>query len=306
MNVSNVYDLPQPYYEAVRNPRLTAPRTISVTELIKPPQMLALEYQHREELTVDASDMIHRFFGTAVHHWLDHHAGEALSENTLIFEHDGWTITGTPDHAEWLGHGDGVLTDWKTTTVRALGYDRPEWTEQVNLYAHLMRLNRMRIDDVQVWAFLKDWDKGKLREPDYPRAPLCRVPLDLWDAATAHEFMLERLQMHREALEDGVYAPCTPQERWQKGGWAVTKHGNERASYVALDRNEALTWAEGKTKDKPGTWDDWYRVQYRPGEPLRCQSYCDVAQFCGQWEKDREGTLEEQLRASIHALSDPA
>jgi hypothetical protein len=30
MNVSNVYDLPQPYYEAVRNPRLTAPRTISV------------------------------------------------------------------------------------------------------------------------------------------------------------------------------------------------------------------------------------------------------------------------------------
>lgn len=295
VNVSNVFGLPEPYYAAVREPRQAEPRTISVTELIQPPQMLALKYRHRHELVADASDMIHTFFGTAVHHWLDHHAGDdALSENKLTFEHDGWTVRGTPDHAEWLELADGAtLTDWKTTRVRALGYDKPEWEQQVNLYAHLLRLNGVHVVQVQVWAFLKDWDKALLRDPEYPRAPLCRVPLPLWDAAFAHEFLLERLAMHREGLEDGAYGPCTPLERWQRPTYAVwsKRAATQRPSRVLADAMTARAWIESHT-EHPRKPEDWWDVEVRAGEPLRCRAYCDVAAYCGQWQEEQRHAEE--------------
>ena len=103
MIITNRYGLPAPYVRAVSVQREAKPYTISVTQLIKPPQMLALELAHRDEIVKDSSDFIDMFFGTAIHHYLDHFSGpDAESEKVLTWEQDGWTVHGTPDHAEWL------------------------------------------------------------------------------------------------------------------------------------------------------------------------------------------------------------
>ncbi|MCR4341858.1 MAG: hypothetical protein NUW01_18435 [Gemmatimonadaceae bacterium] len=285
MRITNRYDLPASYVRAVSVQRVAKPYTISVTQLIKPPQMLALELAHADEIVKDAADFIDMFFGTAVHHLLDHFGGpDAESEKVLVWEQDGWTIHGTPDHAEWLDLGeDALLTDWKTTKVRALAYDKPEWEQQVNLYVHLLRLNDVSVSACQVWAFLKDWDKTKLgSDPEYPRAPLCLVLVPLWDAMTAHEFMLERLRLHAAALAEGAYGPCAPEERWQRSTWAVWSENGKpqtRAARVLATEDEAEKWVEAASGE--------YRIEERHGEPLRCQSYCDAAAFCGQWGSER-------------------
>lgn len=290
--ITNQYGLPRSYVRAVSEQREAKPYTISVTQLIKPPQMLALELQHRDEMVADAADFIDMFFGTAIHHYLDHFSATAASEKTLRWQHDGWTVHGTPDHSEWIDFSeDAVLTDWKTTKVRALGYDKPEWEQQVNLYAHLLRLNGTAVGTCQVWAFLKDWDKARLSEPEYPRAPICLVPIPLWDAATAHVFMLKRLELHEQALEAGVYGPCTAEEKWQRDSWAVWSLKGQPAKphRVMPTEPEALEWAIAKLKplQKLG---DWWELEHRRGAPLRCQQYCDAAPFCSQKAaEDRQG-----------------
>lgn len=291
MRITNVYGLPEPYVRAASVQRITRPYTISVTQLIKPPQMLALELAHADEIVKDAADCIDLFFGTAVHHYLDHFSSpDAESEKVLTWDEEGWTVHGTPDYAEWYGLDDqAVLTDWKTTKVRALAYDKPEWEQQVNLYAHLLRLNGDAVSECRVWAFLKDWDKGKLgADPEYPRAPLCLVPVALWDAMRAHEFMRERLLLHAAALEDGLYGFCTPEERWQRPTWAVwsEKGRPARPHRVLATKTEAREWAVASTKEL-GHWSDWWRIEKRDGEPLRCKLYCDAAPFCGQWQAEQ-------------------
>ncbi len=292
MIITNRYELPASYVRAVSVQREAKPYTISVTQLIKPPQMLALELAHRDEIVKDASDFIDMFFGTAIHHYLDHFGGpDAESEKVLTWEELGWTIHGTPDHAEWLDvDEDAVLTDWKTTKVRALQYDKPEWEQQVNLYAHLLRLNGVSVSGCQVWAYLRDWDKTKLgSDPEYPRAPLCLVPVPLWDAMTAHEFLTTRVMLHAVALEDGEYEPCTPEERWQRSTWAVWSEKGEpkKPHRVLATKDEAKDWAKASTKDL-AAWSEWWRIEKRDGDPLRCQSYCDAAPFCGQWQAEQD------------------
>lgn len=291
MRISNPNNLPLAYVRAVSEQRVPERNRISVTELIKAPQMRALEVECTDEIEVQADDCIDLFFGSAVHEYLAKFAGDtAVAEERLQYETGGWLIHGTPDHVEWLGIENAVLTDWKTTKVRALAYDRPEWAQQVNLYAHLLGLNNMPVHSAVVWAFLKDWDKHQLgSNPEYPRAPVCRIDIPLWDSQRAHEFLMERLALHQDA-QDGAYGPCTAEERWQRDSYAVVKSGNSRATRIFDSHTQAKAFVQAAAPP-PRRWQDWYEVEERRGEPLRCLSYCRVAEFCGQWKGERMSRL---------------
>lgn len=298
MRITNPHNLPEAYVRAVSVQRIAQVGRISVTELLKPPQQRALELQYVDDIEVTADSQIDLFFGNAVHEYLAKFAGpDTLAEERMQVVIDGWTVHGTPDAAEWLEATDGVLTDWKTTRVRALRYDREEWRQQVNLYAHLLRLNGMPVAQLQVKAFLKDWDRAGAKDDGYPTSPIVHVPVPMWPEQQAHDFLMQRLRLHRQGAR-GYYGPCTPDERWQHTSYAVTKQGNQRPTRVFDTREDAETFAAAST-EAPRNWRDWYVIDERVSDPIRCKSFCRVAQFCDQWAEDRRTEQQRDFNAAV-------
>lgn len=295
---TNRYDLPYAYVRAITdNQREPKPRTISVTELLKPPRMRALEHAHAGEMIADVSDELARFFGTAIHAWLEKHGRGAFAEQTLRIERDGWTVHGTPDALEWLGLNDGTLVDWKTTTVRGWASEKADWERQTNLYAHLARLAGLPpVTGIVVWGFLRDWDRGAMaRDTAYPRAGIVRRDVPLWSAQEADAFLTQRLALHRAAQEDGDVPECTDEERWVRTRYALVKRENGRATRLFDTTDEARAFAESLVKPLQH-WADWYSVERRDGPPIRCQNYCAAAPWCAQWARVREAlTLPDLL-----------
>jgi len=290
MIVSNPYDLPKAYVNAMQHRRVPQANRISVTELIQPPQMRALWLANFADIPLVVGEDDHDLFhGNAVHYYLAAHAdAEAIAEERLSYTVDGWEVHGTPDYAElagqdWLGLGDGgTLIDWKTTKVRALRYDKAEWEQQTNLYAYLLQVNGIAVSRLVIWAFLKDWDRNaRGSDPTYPASHACKLLPRLWPITEQHDFLMERLRLHREA-QDGIYRPCAPAERWQHTTYAVQKVGNARATKAGIESYaEAERLAEAMT-ERPRDWRDWYEIRADTSPPLRCQGYCPVRDYCPQ------------------------
>lgn len=293
VTVLNPHNLPDAYVRAVSQRRVPQPKTISVTELIQPPQMRALWLEHHEDIPLVAGEDDHDLFhGNAVHAYLERFAGAtAIAEQKMEYVIDGWRITGTPDSIEWLGLQDTLLIDWKTTKVRALRYDKKEWEQQANLYRHLAKLNGVEIDRIEVWAFLKDHDRQMLHDPEYPRAHLCLLPVPVWPVVRAHDFLMTRLRLH-QAAQEGVYAHCTDEERWLRSSWAVKGIQNARATKAGFaTKDDARAYAAALV-EPPKHWADWYELRKDRTEPLRCQSYCPVSSFCSQRQAELAEAVE--------------
>lgn len=292
MKITNTYNLPAPLVRLVSGgDRTYAPNTVSVTGLLRPPQQAALERAHADEICEDASDRIWATFGTLMHYALERAGHDnALVEERLQAEIDGWTVSGAPDLVEQVGPDQYAITDWKFVGV-ATTYQGPreEWVEQLNLYAHLLRLHGFDVRVARVCVVYRDWMRSKSLQADYP-PPAQVLGVPLWPDEIAGAFLRRKL-----ADYTGTVRPCTDEERWLRPTtWAVTKKGNVRASRVLSSRAEAERWA---AKNVPANRDPvkWFDVVERPGEAVRCASYCRVAEWCEQAagsEQQREGVLQ--------------
>lgn len=282
MRIENRYGLPQAFVDAVSEQREHKPGFISVTEMISPPQQRALILRYGDELTEEASDQVQRFFGTAAHERLAKFAHNEYEMRYIEERFEmpclGWTVHGTLD---LYGFNTRQITDWKTTTVRSLRYDRPEWEAQLNLYAHLLGFCGHEPQELVVVVLLRDWESFMLADDSYPRQPIVQVPVRLWDAYEAQRFMENRVALHQRAAESGTWDRCTDEERWMRGVWTVTKKGNSRATKTFETEEEATLYAQNRL-DPIQDAADWFDVDYRPGKPLRCLSYCVAASICQQ------------------------
>lgn len=271
MKLTNIYGLPQPLYSAVKNDSYRKAGIISVTGLIRPPIMRVLEQRHDEELTQDCSERIWSLLGQSVHAVLE----RADTENHLVEERLsgvalGWKVTGQAD----LLDADGVLTDWKVTSVYSflLG-DKPEWVAQLNAYAWLYRQAGFGIKKIQIVAILRDWTQSKAISPDYPKAPAMTVDIPLWNQEKTQTWIEERVRLHQEAeaLPDEKLPICTPSERWERPTtYAAKKPANKRATRVF----GTLAEAEGFAKE------NGLITETRPGQNIRCSRFCMVSKFC--------------------------
>lgn len=281
MKVTNRYDLPSAYVAGCSDQREHKRGVISVTELISPAQERSLVLQHWDEIEEDAADCIDRWFGTAVHAHLAAYAPEGvMAELQQGVEMLGWTVTGTPDH---LDLASGELLDWKTSRVRGLTVERTEWVAQVNLYAHLLRLNGHEVTSAAVKVFCKDWDPALRHTDGYPLAPIVHIPLPLWDSYEAQQYLTERLRLHRQAAR-GFYPPCTPEEQWRRDVWVVTKKGNGRGRLFAT---EELAWQfAAASLDPIQKVEDWYDIELRRGDAMKCEFYCRAQTFCDQYRDE--------------------
>lgn len=300
MKITNRHGLPKTIVNAMeRDDYSMGDARMSVTGLLKPPRIGILFARHHEQIEKDVADNIWSLFGRAVHKILEHGADEHhIPEERLFTEVRGWRISGQIDVqiTRSVGSlaGDRIThckaTDYKTTTAYAVRQEKREWVEQLNTYAHLLRCNRIEVEGLSVCAFIRDWSKHKVGTPDYPEAPTVMVPIPLWDARVAEDFVTERVRIHQEALAQismGAEPPeCEDHERWMRPTtYRVMKKGNKRASKVYLSPQEADAYVQ---QQGSGYW-----VDVRKGEPVRCTGdYCNVSPFCRQFQRWKEQNSE--------------
>lgn len=277
MEITNIAGLPEPLARAVRNDPYHKVGHISVTSLIKPPRMRELEQRYDEWIVEDASERIWMLLGSSVHAILERAALENhLIEERLTIDVLGWKVSGQPD----LLDDHGILTDYKlTSTYSFLLGEKPEWTAQVNMYAALYREHGFEVTAAQIVGVLRDWFKSRAkREPDYPQVGVIVQPIELWSAEKQLEYLTERVRLHQAAvtMTDDELPVCTPEERWTRPDvWAVKKHRAKRALRLFTSSTEA-----GNYIIKENLTSATHEVEHRPGENVRCSTYCAARPFC--------------------------
>ena len=105
------------------------------------------------------------------------------------------------------------------------------------------------------------------------------IDIPLWDYEKQDEFIKKRVGLHSEAYfemdTDGNLPDCTPEEMWEKTTtYAVKKDGGVRAKSV----HQTMADAEVALPAKG------YFIEVREGERTRCANYCQVSQFCNQYQ----------------------
>lgn len=301
MRITNNLNLPAPLVRAVtRHPRERKPNVISVTELIQPPQLRALSLKHSDEIQEDASDRIWSLLGTLLHGVLERNAKglkDTIAEETLETDVLGWKVIGHYDLSEMVLDGE-LLTDWKLTSIWSVKDGiKPEWEQQLNLYAELIRRAGRFVNQLQIVAIGRDWSKSKAQfDPNYPQQQVQIFSVPLWTQEQACEFLEDRVALHQAAVK-GDYPECTPDERWERPAkWAVMKKNQKKA--IRLYDNPAHAGIHAGN-------DASLSVVHRPGASVRCDSYCPVSTFCRQYQ-DAKPTLTKQLEASLEMVKDNA
>ena len=271
MLITNKAGLPDALVNAVRNDGYSRGQSdISVTQLIDSPFIRHLRQQHAAELTEDVSDRIWSLMGQSIHTILERANLTGLVEQRLFVEINGHKLSGQFDHLE-----NGVLTDWKMTSVWAVVYGKTEWGKQLNVLAYLCRLKGLTVNSLQIVAILRDWSKSKAgKEDNYPDTQVVTIPITLWTPERQEEYVLERINAH---FHDGTI-PCTDDERWVKPGkFAVMKKGRKSALRLLDSKEEAEKWV---VENGEGT-----EIVERPATFNRCELYCNVNQFCPVWKE---------------------
>lgn len=278
MKITNKYNLPETLYKAVAFDM--KPRTgYSVTDLISPPCIVQLTRRHWEEIEEDISERIWLLLGSAVHYILEKgEVSESLKEERLEATIGGVKISGRPDL--WRNN---TITDYKVTSVWTVIYapkGRADWHAQLNLYSLLYWANGFTTYKLEACAILRDWQKRKALEHDYPSIPIAMIDIPVWDDQTINSYVHDRITAHTEAegLSDAELPECTPEEMWQKATtYAVMKEERKTAVRVFDSYKQA--------EEMMGSMDDKHYILERPGENVRCKDYCSVSKWCNQYQE---------------------
>ena len=227
-------------------------------------------------------DRVWSLFGQAAHTVLETHGSDdSITEERMYMTVNGKKIGGQVDH-----YKDGIITDYKITTVWGIIHDtkNEEWEKQLNIYARLFRANGHDVRGIRIVCILRDWDKNRaLREPDYPKTPILVIPLNVWTVQEQDKFLYDRVAdlIECESLEDDDLPVCSEHDRWCRSStYAVVKVGAKRATKVHGSLHEAVSDAKERG--------DKYDVVERPGVSVRCEAYCQVNKFCSFYKSLQE------------------
>lgn len=274
MRWTNRFNIDPVISQAVMTDDYEAVGDISVTRLVRPPQITYLESKHEDELVQDVTEGLYMLEGRALHHILDlARDKERLQEHRLTVDYNGWTISGRFDV---LYRDTNILKDYKVSSVwgHILG-GKEDHEEQLNFYAYLAQRSRIRVDELRVVMWFRDWMAGQVeRDRNYPQLKVLEHTIPLWALDSQALAFQEKVKLHQLA-RSGDYPECTPEERWARpDSYAVMKHGAKKAYRVFEEPALAKAMVASMGAE--------YEVQYRPGENVRCARYCPVLSFCQQ------------------------
>lgn len=290
MRITNLHNLPESVVNALHRPTYSkGDAHISCTELLNSPRIVQLKRKHWEDIEQDASEMVWQLFGSAIHQILEHGKGENhIIEERMFAEFSGWVLSGAVDLQTVTS--DGIeISDYKTTSAWAVMNEKADWTYQLNIYAHLIeKVKKIPVTGLSIVAIIRDWSAREAKKESYPQAPIVTVPVTLWPAEDREHFIQSRLTAHSSAMfeadTEGKLPECSSEDMWERQStWAIKKEGGVRAKAVYFTKEEAeLNLTKG------------YNIEHRPGERVRCANYCQVAQFCSQYQSFKENQNVDQ------------
>ena len=279
MNLTNKYSLPEGLVQVVQK-QLHPPKVdrFSVTALTGPPLIRTLQLERWDEIETDVSDYLWLLLGTGVDTVLSNtNTKDNIVQHKMEEVIDGKCIVGIADIIN-----NSIIDDYKCTSVYSylLG-EKPEWTSQLNCYAYLRHCEHLRnsttptITGLRIQAILRDWQKSKTWEKDYPPIAFQVINLDLWSFEQQEEYIKSRLRDHIE----NSHRECTPTEKWQSDdSYAVMKDGRKSALRVLDSEQEAVNWCNINGY-LPSLGKSTF-ITKRPGQRKRCSEYCCVRSVC--------------------------
>ena len=272
LKLTNNYGAPDSIVDAIRSDPYTKDGAdFSVTELIKPPQIRRLWQDHEDEISVDVREQIWKLLGTGVHAAIEQADSVGTKEQRFHAEHDGVTISGAID----LIRDDGSVVDYKVTSTYSVQRGlKEDWEKQLNLYAWLLRKNDITATKLSIVCICRDWMKSRIGKYDYPESPVVVLSVPMWRDGRQDDYVDQRVRVHSQ--ESTI--PCTPEERWARGAYQVNPMhggGGKPRSFDTLQ--DATDYINNK---KTGS----YKIIDGDAKYVRCESWCEVAEFCPQWK----------------------
>lgn len=280
MKFTNKQNLPQPLLTAVENdPYSRGDSRWSCSQLINPPRITLLQEWHDSEIEVDVADQIWALLGKIGHGILENViSSDAFREERLYADVKGVRISGQSDYF------NGNVVDWKFTSVytRVFGSRLPEYERQLNVYAWLWRQYGFEVTSLQVCEIYRDWRKGDAaKREDYPpQAQMLDIPL--WSEEDQERYVTGRVEVLKEHENANAHdlPHCQPDEYWAQGEkWALMRKGRKTSIRNFDTEDAALAAQEIEERKKPGTY-----IEHRPARRVRCESYCNAAPWCNQWQ----------------------
>jgi len=270
MSLTNEYGAPDVFVRAVEgDPYTKGEADFSATELLKPPQIVRLTKEHKDSITTDVRDEWWKLLGKGVHNILEQY-GEGRCEDRFFAECNGIRISGAIDMLV-----DGAVTDYKVTSVFTIQKGlKTDWEQQLNIYAWLLRQNDITATSLEIVGLCRDWIQSRAAvKHDYPQSPIVPIKVPLWRDERQDKFVEDRVRVH--TMENTL--PCTPEERWARGGYSVLGGGLKPRSFDSL--SEAANYIN--QKEKPGRA---FSIQEGGAKFVRCESWCSVSDHCPQWK----------------------
>jgi hypothetical protein len=276
MIITNKLNLPAGLVKAVSTEKHNSPGCLSATTLLQGTKQIILSDRHWDELKDDVADRVWAVWGTAVHSLLEQEGEHDFTEQEMACGVGSVTVTGRIDNYDMKR---GVICDYKTASVwKVIHDDFDDWYRQGMIYAWLLRKNGFAAGKCRFIALLKDHSKSDaVRKYRYPKNPVYVYEFDVTFAnlMRTDAFIRNRVKEYLRRLEladDGI-PPCTPEERWDRASvYAVMKPGRKSAVRLLDEKAEAETMAAKLGKG--------HYVEHRPGESVRCQSFCLCRRFC--------------------------
>lgn len=281
MKITNKTNLPTVIYNAIQRGwynDLKVKNAFSATTLLKPNKLYWLSKQYEDVLVEDASDRIWALMGSAMHSVLEKgQEDDAIQECRLRMELPSGILHGSFDHYQ-----NGTVSDFKFTSVWSVVYKQDkmeEWTQQLNLYALLLRDSGFTVTSLQIIAILRDWSKAKSKfTSGYPKEQVVIIPIPLWtkDKQLEYaEFKIAEKQSYKDINVDEI-PECSERERWQSPTeYAVKKIGRKSAIKLYTDIDEARAHVANLSMGNTNHY-----LETREGKPRRCDDYCPVSNFC--------------------------
>tara|TARA_A100001515_G_scaffold120041_1_gene102865 strand:+ start:12993 stop:13829 length:837 start_codon:yes stop_codon:yes gene_type:complete len=269
VTLTNQYGAPEAFVRAMEDDSYSKGEAdFSVTGLLQPPQIVRLRAEHEDKLSADVRDRVWMLLGTSVHNTLEKY-GDGIVEQRLFAECEGVTISGAIDLDK-----DGHLTDYKVTSVftvqKAL---KPDWEAQLNMYAWLLEQNGREPKSLTIVAICRDWMRSRVGKNNYPESMIVPITVPLWTKERRDRFVRQRVAVH--TMEATM--PCSNEERWARGAYKVIGGKGRPKTFDTYEEAAGFI-----NRQKSGA----FSVVDGGGRYVRCESWCDVSEFCSQWQAE--------------------
>lgn len=252
MKITNNAGLPDAVFSAMMNDDYDRGECdYTITELLKPPRVRALQAIHKDEIEVDVEDLIYMFEGKLLHKVLEGANRTGLVEKRFFAKLGGKTISAQIDTLAWDDNEPGLLSDWKRCPAFKLGQPEPDadWVFQTNGQAWILKQNGLDVTGLQIIGFAKDHSKTKAAtQGKYPKKAIMSIPIPMWTPEETEARILERIEMHENAKKE--LPECTDNERYKR-----------------------------------------FNRDFKGIVPLKCMFYCDVKNWCEQFQKENTDAI---------------